>query len=111
MRKIFICIGVAVVLASVLFFYTILKTNPATSPETIIGEVTHVSDSMLTVKEDMSQIVYEFNASPDKLKDVKTGYRVEVETANEKVPSLTVLGMPQADAELYRKWDKVINTN
>ncbi len=32
-------------------------------------------------------------------------------TANEGVSSLTILGMPRADAELYQKWNKVINTN
>ena len=85
--------------------------NAVDSPEIIIGEVTLVGDDMIIVKADMSRREYEFNASPDKLKDVKTGYRVEVETANEEVSSLTILGMQRADAELYQKWSKVINNN
>ena len=85
--------------------------NAVDSPEITIGEVTLVGDDMIMVKEDMSRRRYEFNASPDKLKDLKTGYRVEVVTGNEGVSSLTILGMPRADAELYQKWNKVINTN
>ena len=88
-----------------------VAANAVGSPEIIVGEVTLVGDALLIVKEDMSHRKYEFNASPDKLKDVKTGYRVEVVTANEGVSSLTILGMPRADAELYQKWNKVINTN
>ncbi len=86
-----------------------VAANAVGFPEIIIGEVTLVGDDMIIVKEDMSRREYEFNASPDKLKDVKTGYRVEVETANEKVSSLTILGMQRADAELYQKWKVVKN--
>jgi hypothetical protein len=81
------------------------------SPEVIRGAVTLVDKNMLMIKEDKTQMEYEFNASPDKLKDVKTGYRVEVKTVNKKFSSMDILGMPQADAELYDKWNKVINTN
>ena len=114
MRKIFIVIfiGIAVVLTTFLFFgKSIYKSATISSPEIIIGEVTLFGDDMIIVKEDMSRREYEFNASPDKLKDIKTGYRVEVETANEEVSSLTILGMQRADAELYQKWRKVINNN
>ena len=88
-----------------------VAANAVGSPEIIKGEVTIVGDDMIIVKADMSRREYEFNASPDKLKDVETGYRVEVETANEEVSSLTILGMQRADAELYQKWRKVINSN
>src|SRR3972149_3044990 len=88
-----------------------VAANAVDSPEITIGEVTLVGDAVLIVKEDMSRREYEFNAAPDKLKDVKMGYRVKVVTDNEGVSSLTILGMPRADAELYQKWNKVINTN
>ncbi|MGH7800883.1 MAG: hypothetical protein ACREOW_09690 [Thermodesulfobacteriota bacterium] len=88
-----------------------VAANAVGFPEIIKGEVALVGDDMIIVKEDMSQREYELNSSPDKLKDVKTGYRVEVETANEEVSSLTILGMQRADAELYQKWRKVINSN
>src|SRR3989304_514239 len=112
-----VLIGTGLIIGGVSLFATWKKQtkqvaeNAVDSPEITIGEVTLVGDAMLIVKEDMSRREYEFNASPDKLKDVKTGYREEVVTDNEGVSSLSILGMPRADAELYQKWNKVINTN
>src|SRR3990172_6172175 len=113
----YMLIAAGLILGGLIFFVTWkqqtkqVAANAVGSAEIIVGEVTLVGVALLIVKEDMSHRKYEFNASPDKLKDVKTGYRVEVVTANEGVSSLTTLSIPRADAELYQKWNKVINTN
>ena len=76
--------------------------------ETITGEVTQVGERMLKVKEDNTQTEYVLAASPDKLRDINTGYRIEVKATDGKVLSLITLGLPtQAESEFYQKW-KVI---
>jgi hypothetical protein len=76
--------------------------------ETIIGEVTLVGESTLKVKEDNTQTEYVLAASADKLRDINTGYRIEVKATAGKVLSLITLGLPaQAESEFYQKW-KVI---
>lgn len=76
--------------------------------ETIIGEVTQVGERMLKVKEDNTQTEYVLAASPDKLRDISTGYRIEVKSTAGQVLSLITLGLPtQGESEFYQKW-KVI---
>lgn len=111
MKRIFVFMTAGVVLTTVLFFGTGFNRNTASSPEIIRGDVTLVDENMLMIKEDKTRMEYELSASPDKLKEVKAGYRVEVKTENERLSSLTILGMSQSQAELYEKWNKVINTN
>jgi hypothetical protein len=74
----------------------------------ITGEITLLGERMLNVKEDNTQIEYEFTASPDKLRNISTGYRVEVKAIDGKVLSIISLGLPmRAESEFYQKW-KVI---
>lgn len=80
--------------AAVLLFGIRPNANAQDSAETIVGEVTSIDEGNINIKEDSTQEEYEFRASPNKLRDVQTGYRVEVKTANGRVLSLTVLGMP-----------------
>jgi len=80
--------------AAVLLFGIRPNANAQDSAETIVGEVTSIDEGNINIKEDSTQEEYEFRASPNKLRDVQTGYRVEVKTANGKILSLTVLGMP-----------------
>ncbi len=110
MRK-YLCLVVALVLTAVLLFIIGFDRNGASSPEIIRGDVALVDKNKLIIKEDKTQMEYVLNAPPDKLKEVKAGYRVEVKADNERVSSLTVLGMSQSEAELYEKWNRVINTN
>ncbi len=78
-------------------------------PETIIGKVTLLGERTLRVKEDITQTEYELTASPDKLKDVDSGYRVEVKTANGRLISLTILGMPEkAQPEPSQKFKIIV---
>jgi hypothetical protein len=111
MRK-YLYLGMALVLTAVLFIVISFNNrNAASSPEIIRGDVALVDENMLIIKEDKTQMEYELIAPTDKLKEVKTGYRVEVKADNERVSSLTILGMSQSEAELHEKWNKVINTN
>jgi hypothetical protein len=80
--------------AAVLLFGIRPMANAQDSAETIVGEVTSIDEGNIKIKEDSTQEEYEFRASPNKLRDVQTGYRVEAKTANGKILSLTVLGMP-----------------
>lgn len=78
------------------------------SEETIIGEVTLVGDRTLKVKEDNTQTEYVLAASQDKLRDIDTGYRIEVKATDGKVLSLITLGLPtQAQSEFYQKWEVI----
>jgi hypothetical protein len=78
-------------------------------PETIIGIVTLLDERTLRVKEDITQTEYELTASPNKLKDVVSGYRVEVKTVNGSLVSLTILGMPaKAQSEPSQKFKVMI---
>jgi len=82
-----------------------LTTTVAAAPIEVIGEVTLVGDRILKVKDDSIQIKYEFTASPDKLSDIRTGYRVEVRAINGRILSLIRLGMPmQAESEPSQEW-------
>jgi plastocyanin len=104
MKRIFTFIAMFTFTAALLFGI-MLRANAQIHAQTIIGEVTLVGQGTLKVKEDTSQTEYELTASPDKLKGVNTGYRVEAKTANGRVLSLTVLGMPtQAEAEPFQKF-------
>lgn len=105
MRKIFIFLVSAVFFGTPLLFSTSLKAEDTSSPITIIGQVTMVDQSMLKIKEDVTQVEYELKASPDKLKEVVTGYRAEVKADHGKISSLTILGMPmKAEPEPFQKW-------
>jgi hypothetical protein len=105
MRKIFIFLVSAVFATAPLLFSKSLKahdTNPAT---TIIGQVTMVDQSTLRIKEDVTGIDYNLKTSPDKLKQVTTGYRVVVKAHNGKITSLTILGMPMiAEPQPFQRW-------
>ena len=77
-------------------------TNPST---TIIGQVTLVDQSTLRIKEDVTGIEYNLKATPDKLKQVTTGYRVAAKAHDGKITSLTILGMPMvAEPQPFQKW-------
>lgn len=93
MKRIFTFMA-AFAFTAVLLFGIRPNANAQVSAETIVGEVTSIDQGMITIKEDSTQEEYELSASPSKLRDVQTGYRVETKTANGKVLSLTVLGMP-----------------
>jgi copper chaperone CopZ len=76
---------------------------------TVMGQVSSVDQGTITIKEDTSQTEYELRASPDKLKDVSPGYRVEAKAVNGRVLSLTILGMPmQAQPEPSQKFEGVV---
>jgi hypothetical protein len=80
-------------------------TVPSYTPTEIIGEVTLVGGGMLRVRDDSTQMEHEFTASPDKLSDIKTGYRVEVRAINGRALSLIRLGMPMhSESEPSQKW-------
>ncbi len=83
----------------------VTATTVVAAPTEIIGEVTLVGDRILKVKDDSTQMEYEFTAPPDKLSDIKTGYRVEVRAINGRVLSLIRLGMPiQSESESSQRW-------
>lgn len=108
MKKSLILIVATTALTAVLFFGISLNAIAAHSPKTIIGEVTLVGENTLKIKEDTTQTEYELTASPAKLKELNTGDRVEVKTANGRVLSLTMLGMPMnAQPEPYQKWQVI----
>ncbi|MGE5444058.1 MAG: YXWGXW repeat-containing protein, partial [Ignavibacteriales bacterium] len=78
----------------------------STTPTEIIGEVTLVGGGMLRVRDDSTQREYEFTAPPDKLSDIRTGYRVEVRAINGRALSLIRLGMPMhSESEPSQKWE------
>ncbi len=105
MKKFLILMLATVVLTIILFFSRGLSANAASSPKYMIGEVTLVDERIFILKEDRTQETYELMASPAKLDDLRTGYRVEVTTADGKVLSLTKLGMPmQTEPEPFQKW-------
>ncbi len=109
MKKFLTFIIVTVILTTSLLLSINLKVNAAT-PRDITGEVTFVDKPILRVKEDATQNEYDLMASPSQLRDVITGYRVEVREVEGRVISLTKLGMPmQAESEPFQKW-KVIRS-
>jgi copper chaperone CopZ len=76
---------------------------------TVMGQVSSVDQGTITIKEDTSQTEYELRASPDKLKDVSPGYRVEAKAVNGRVLSLTILGMPmQAQPDPSQKFKVIV---
>jgi hypothetical protein len=93
MNRIFTFITIFVFIA-ILLFSIGLNVNAQNSAETIVGEVTSIDHGTINIKEDSTQEEYELRASSSQLRNVQTGYRVEVKTANGRVLSLTVLGMP-----------------
>ena len=108
MKRIMITIAVVLLTAA---FIVGMRTNlyAQSSPETIIGDVTYVDLAMLKINEDITQTVYTFSASPNQLKNILPGYRVEVKTASGKVLSLTVLGIPmQSNPEPYQRWKVLV---
>ena len=108
MKRIFMFITGTVVLTTIFFFSQWLNANAASSPKTIIGEVSLVDERMFILKGDVTQAIYELTAPPAKLRALNTGYRVEVTATDGKVLSLTILGMPmQAESEPYQKWKVV----
>jgi len=107
MRNFHIFLVSSFFLVTVLFFSfsANINANAQSYSKTIIGEVTLVSSDTLKIREDGTQIEYELKASPDKLKDVISGYRAEVKTANGSISSLTILGMPmKAEPQPFQKW-------
>ncbi len=109
MKKFLTFIIATLILTTSLLYSKSLTANAA-SPKDITGEVTFVDETMLRLKEDVTQTEYELMASPNKLRDVITGYRVEVREIDGRVISLTKLGMPmQTESEPYQKW-KVIRS-
>ncbi len=93
MKRIFTYIAVFAFIA-VLSFGIRPNANAQDSAETIVGEVTSIDEGTIKIKEDSTQEEYELSASPSKLREVQTGYRVEAKIVNGRVLSLTVLGMP-----------------
>ena len=83
--------------------------NGSVYPGTIIGTVISVGQETLTIQQDITQTEYILNVSPDRLKEIHTGYRVEAKVAKSgKVSSLFIIGVPmQAQPEPKQKW-KVI---
>ncbi|GEM_PF-1233227 len=82
-----------------------VETQVSTTPTEVIGEVTSVNQGILRVRDDSTQREYEFTASPDKLSDIRTGYRVEVRAINGRALSLIRLGMPMhSESEPSQKW-------
>jgi hypothetical protein len=105
MKKSLFVIIVTTALTTILFLGISLNAIAARSPKTIIGEVTLVGDNTLKMKEDKTQTEYELTASKAKLKNLNKGQRIEVETSNGKILSLTILGMPmEAQPEPDQKW-------
>jgi len=105
-----ITIPIAIVLLTAAFIVSI-RTNVYAqgSPETIIGDVTYVDLTMLKINEDVTQTVYTLSASPNQLKNIQPGYRVEVKTVSGKVLSMTVLGIPmQSKPEPSQKWKVLV---
>lgn len=105
-----ITIAIAVVLLAAAFIVA-MRTNlyAQSSPETIIGDVTYVDLTMLKINEDVTQTVYTLSASPNQLKNIQPGFRVEVKTISGKVLSITVLGIPmQSKPEPYQKWKVLV---
>ncbi|MER3446191.1 MAG: hypothetical protein C4291_04830 [Candidatus Dadabacteria bacterium] len=85
---------IAFAFAAVLLFGIRPNAIAQESAETVIGEVTSIDEGTIGIKEDSTQEEYQFRASPNKLKDISPGYRVEAKTANGRVLSLIILGMP-----------------
>jgi hypothetical protein len=106
MRKIFIYLVSAFFFTVPFLFSTNLKAHDTSTPTTtIIGQVTMVDQTMLRIKEDSTGAEYNLNASPDKLREVRTGYRAEIKTDHGKILSLTLLGMPmRAESQPFQKW-------
>lgn len=85
-----------------------INTYAQVTPETLIGQVTYVDLTMIRMTEDSTQWTYSVTASPDKLKGIQPGYRVEVKAQDGRALSITVLGKPmKATPEPSQKW-KVI---
>jgi hypothetical protein len=104
MKKI-ITTTVAIMLTTSLFISTSLITHAQVTPETLIGNVTYVDLTMIRITEDSTQWTYSLSASPDKLRGIQPGYRVEVKTQDGRVLSITPLGMPmKATPEPSQKW-------
>jgi len=103
-------IPIAVVLLTAALILSI-RTNvyAQSSPETLIGDVTYVDLTMLKINEDVTQTVYTLSASPNQLKNIQPGYRVEVKAVSGKVLSITVLGIPmRSKPEPYQKWKVLV---
>ncbi|MCI0469541.1 MAG: hypothetical protein L0Y62_05685 [Nitrospirae bacterium] len=82
-----------------------LKTYSQVTPETLIGHVTYVDLTMIRMTEDSTQWTYSLSASPDKLRGIQPGYRVEVKAQDGRALSITVLGKPmKATPEPSQKW-------
>ncbi|HEY7536246.1 MAG TPA: hypothetical protein VH878_09945 [Thermodesulfobacteriota bacterium] len=110
MKTIFMFMTATVVFTTVLLFSHRLNANAATYPKTIVGEITLVGERTLIIQDDNTQRKYELAASPNKLRDLITGYRVEVTQTDGRVISLTKLGMPmQTESTPYQRW-KVIRS-
>ena len=113
MKRVYVYMAISVfVITFTLLFIPNLNAadeNGVTYPETIIGQVTSVGQKTFTIKEDRTQTEYTLSAPRSKLKDISTGYRVEVKTTGGgAVSSLTILGMPmQIEPDPEQKW-KVI---
>lgn len=105
-----IMIPIAVVLLTAALIVSI-RTNvyAQSSPETLIGDVTYVDLTMLKINEDITQTVYTLSASPNQLKNIQPGYRVEVKAVSGRVLSITVLGIPmRSKPEPYQKWKVLV---
>lgn len=106
MRKIFIFLVSALFFTVPFLFSTNLKArDTSASTKIIIGQVTMVDQTMLRINEDSTGLEYNLNASPDKLREVKTGYRAKIKADQGKILSLTLLGMPlRAEPQPFQKW-------
>jgi hypothetical protein len=105
MRKISTLVIMILPLTIFMSYGSSFKTFAASSSDSIIGRVTLVGKDTLMIKEDNTQRVYNLEASRSVLDKVSTGYRVEVTTADGKVSSMIILGMPmQAEPQPYQTW-------
>jgi len=108
MKKLLIFSLAAVLISTTVLFSTNLKAEGSNLPERVTGQITMVDQDLLKIREDRTQTEYAFIASRDQLRDVSTGFRVEVKSERGKINSLTILGMSmKAEPEPFQKW-KVI---
>jgi hypothetical protein len=112
MKRVYIYIAISIFTVTLLFSLSLdaADESGAAYPKNIIGQVTSVGQQALTIQEDTTQTVYTLAATQSQLKDLQTGYRVEVKTTGDgKVSSLTILGKPmQVESDPEQKWKVII---
>lgn len=109
MRKFLPFLVTVILPATIITAITGFRSFAESPSQTIIGQVTMVGDRMLRIKEDGTQREYVLQASPNKLVNVISGYRVEAKVTDGNVSSLTIVGMPmKAEPQPFQKWTVII---